>query len=266
MQKMRGGMVGAGGAAALAIHHQVHRVADRKFAARDFHHMDMHGAQLLLGVGDLAFGLGRQHQAAIADLAAGLSIKWRLVGEDLYRFAGGRGTHFLAVLEDGQDLTFRFLGVVAQEFGAAHLVEDCEPLRIAGGFAGAGPAGARLGALLIHGEGKSVLVHRDAARPKQFLRQVQRESIGIVELESDIAGQAIAFLHAGGGFVQKLEAARQRFAEADFLQLQGFGNQGFGALQFRIGRAHLAPPGSAPAGASKGPSCPTDARDACPGA
>ena len=147
--------------------------------------------------------------------------------------------HAGAVLHHADDLAFGFLGVIAQEFGAADFIQHGEPLRLAGGFAGTGPAGAGFGALLFHGEGKAVLIHRDAAGAQRILGEVEGKAVSVVKLEGDIAGQAVACFHAGGGFVQELEAARQGFAEADFLQLQGFLDQAFGALEFGIGGAHF---------------------------
>ena len=85
MQKMGGGMIGAGGAAPFAVDFQVHAVAHGKLAARHFDDMDMQRAQLLLGVDDLAFGFGREHQPGVAHLSAGFRIEGRLVGEDFYR-------------------------------------------------------------------------------------------------------------------------------------------------------------------------------------
>jgi hypothetical protein len=85
MQKMGGGMIGAGGAAPFAVHFEIHTVAYGKLAARHFDDMHMQRAQLFLGVDDLAFGFGREHQPGVAHLSAGFRIERRLVGEDFYR-------------------------------------------------------------------------------------------------------------------------------------------------------------------------------------
>ena len=239
MQQMGGGMVGAGGAATFGIHRQVHRIARRKRAFCDAHGMHMQRAQLLLGVGDLALGLGGFDGALVAGLAAGFAIEGRLVGENFHRLAGAGLHHAAAILEDGQHLAFGGFGVIAQEFGAADFVQHGEPLRLALAFAGAGPAGAGLGLLLLHRGGETVGIHRDAAGAQGFFGQVQREAIGVVELEGDIALELVALHKTGAGFIQQLEAARERFAEADFFQLQGFGDQGFAALELAIGRAHF---------------------------
>ena len=70
---------------------------------------------------------------------------------------------------------------------------------------------------------------------QRVLRQIEREAEGVVKLESDFARQFVAGCSGSGGFVEQFQPARQRFAEARFFQLQCFGDQRFGALQFRIG-------------------------------
>ena len=67
---------------------QLDRIADREFAFGDPHDVDMQRAELLLGVDDLALGLGGEDRADIADLATGLAVEGRLVGDDLDSLAG----------------------------------------------------------------------------------------------------------------------------------------------------------------------------------
>jgi len=73
--------------------------------------------------------------AGVAGLAAGLAIEGRLVSDDLDRLAWLGRHHPAAILEDGQDLAFGFLSVIAQKFRAADFIQHREPLRFAGGFA-----------------------------------------------------------------------------------------------------------------------------------
>ena len=109
---MGGAVIGAGGAAALGVHFQVHRIAGRETAFGDAHDMNMQRAQLFLGVRHLPLGPGRSDMTNIAGLAAGFAIERCLVGENFHRFAGARRHHPAAILEDCQDLAFGFLGVV----------------------------------------------------------------------------------------------------------------------------------------------------------
>ena len=128
MKQMRGGMVGARGAAALTVDAQLHRLAKLEFAARHLHDVDMQSAQLLLGVDDLAFAaMAREDRAPVADLPAGFAIERRLVGEDAHRLARLCAVHTRTVLDDGDDRAFGLFGVVAEEFGGAQFLAQLEP-------------------------------------------------------------------------------------------------------------------------------------------
>ena len=56
MQQMRGGMIGAGGAAAFAIHFQIDRIAHGEFALHHLHDMDMQAPSFFWVSDDFAFG------------------------------------------------------------------------------------------------------------------------------------------------------------------------------------------------------------------
>ncbi len=87
------------------------------------HRADMHEkiAGLLLHVGDAELdALARQH-TGIADLAAGLRVKRRLVQHDRAALAGLQAIGVLAVLHQRGDHAFGALGVVAEEFGGTEL-------------------------------------------------------------------------------------------------------------------------------------------------
>ena len=69
--------------------------------------------------------------------------------------------------------------------------------------------------------------------------QVEREAIGIVQLERGLTIQYAAFRQAGQCTVQNFHAMGDRFEETFFLQAQNIGHAVFGARQFRIGIAHF---------------------------
>ena len=80
MQKMGGGMVGAGGAAPLVIDLEIHGIAERDLAFLDDDDMDVQGAKLLLACCRRALRApGACKTAGVADLAAGFGIERRLV-------------------------------------------------------------------------------------------------------------------------------------------------------------------------------------------
>lgn len=80
----------------------------------------------------------------------------------------------------------------------------------------------------------------NALGAQRVLGEVERETIGVVELEGRLAVELVTFGKIGRSLRQKVEAALQGLAEARFLQLQRFRDQRFGADEFRIGPAHLA--------------------------
>ena len=113
------------------------------------------------------------------------------------------------------------LGVVAEELGGA------EPCRAAGTTAfsvAASPvpdqAARALAFCCCMAASKAVGVDGDAAGAQRVLRQIEREAIGVVKREGDIAAQALAGDEILRGVVQQRQAARQRGAEAGLLELQ----------------------------------------------
>jgi len=78
--------------------------------------------------------------------------------------------------------------------------------------------GTGLGLLLVHGGGKAGLVHRQATLAAHVGRQVQRKTVGVVQLEGHLTGQ---HLHTTvQGCIQDLHADFQRLVEALFLGLE----------------------------------------------
>ena len=128
----------------------------------------------------------------VADLAAGLAIERRLVEHQRPFLAALEALGRLAALDDGADLAFRRLRVVAQEIAGAGLVLDLEPDAFGGGLARALPGLARLLLLLLHGGVEGRHVDADAARLQRVLRQVERKAVGVVQLEGDVAGEHVA--------------------------------------------------------------------------
>ena len=87
---------------------------------------------------------------------------------------------------------------------------------------------------------KPVDVDGQAAGAHGVLGQVERKAVGVVELEGGLARQDAALGQARGRLLEQRHAAAERAAEALLLLAQGLGDAGLGALQLRIGVAHLA--------------------------
>ncbi len=144
-----------------------------------------------------------------------------------------------AVLDDGQGLGGALDGVVAAEGGGAQAVAQGEPDGALDLLAGAlqGPAAAA--ALLAHQAVELVGVHGEALNADRILGEVQGEAVGVIELESHVAGEDAAVGQARGGLVQQGDAAAKGGAEALLLLAQGLDDHRLGAAQLGIGLAHL---------------------------
>jgi len=99
--------------------------------------------------------------------------------------------------------------------------------------------GASFGLLALHGIVEAGEVDADAAVAQRILREVEREAVGVVELEGRLAVKAVALRKIGRRLRQQAQSALQRLAETGFLELQRLGNKRFGAREFRIGPTHL---------------------------
>src|SRR5690606_29088953 len=145
--------------------------------------MDEQPLALLLRVANLDAESVAGDHALIADLAAGFAIKGRLVDHHRDLVAGRCSLDRGAVPDQRGDHALRGPGRVAEELGRAELLAQLEPYGLGGGLARTLPARARLGLLSLHGGLEARRVDADAALAQRILRQIEREAIGIVELE-----------------------------------------------------------------------------------
>ena len=105
---------------------------------------------------------------------------------------------------------------------APTLLAQLEPDRLGLGLARALPGLAGILALGLHRGVEGVGIDRDAARLQRVLRQVEREAIGVIELEGGVARERVALRKAGRAFVEQAKAALQRLAEAVFFEIAAF--------------------------------------------
>src|ERR1700734_2905438 len=110
-------------------------------------------AGLLLGFGDAEADALAGHHAGIADLAARLRIKRRLVHNDRAALAGLEAFDLVTFLYQRAYHALGGLGLVAQEFGGAEFFAQRKPDILGRGIAASRPCRARLFALPIHGVG-----------------------------------------------------------------------------------------------------------------
>ena len=136
-------------------------------------------------------------------------------------------------------MPFRGFGDVAEEFGGPELFSDLEPDFLRRRVAGPGPGLAGFVALAFHSGVEAVRIDAHAPAPERVFRQVEGETVGIVELERRLAVQRAVFLEIRRRFVEEPEPPVQGLLEAGFLQFQGIGDQRLGAGEVGIGAAHL---------------------------
>ena len=232
-------MVGAHLAAALVVHLELDLGAKPRPARHDLAEMDEQPVGLLLRVGDHDLEAVAADRAGVADLAARFAVERRLV--DHHRNLGpfGGRIHGLAVAHHCRDHAFCLFRRVAEELGGAKPVAQFVPDGFRGRLAGAGPAGAGLGLLPLHGVGEAGDVDRNAALAQRILREVERKAVGVVEPEGRLAVEHVARGQVLRRVGEQPEPARQGLAEPRFLELQRLGDQRLAAHQFGIGLAHL---------------------------
>ncbi|MNU71875.1 hypothetical protein D3C71_613170 [compost metagenome] len=239
VQQVGGGVVGAQTRTTVMIDRQLHGFVELQSTLGNGAQMHEQAFALFLGVGNGKGAIVAGDHAGIAHLATGLAIKRCLVDDDLYRLALGGAVHRLAVLDDRLNDAFGGFSIVTEEFGRAELFLQFEPDGFGRLVAGAGPVRASFRLLALHGVGEAGNIDADLTGAQRILRQIERETIGVVKLEGGFAVQHVALVQGRGGVGEKRQAAFQGLAETGFLKLQRFGNQRLGANQFRIGAAHL---------------------------
>ena len=208
---------------------QRQRRADLQRPLLDLDLVDDQVAEPLLRVEHVEPQAGREHQPGVADLAARFAVERRLVEDEPAALAAPERTDLGAVAHDRARHALGGLGLVAEELGRAEPLAQSEPHRLGRRLARAGPGLARLGALALHRRGEAVVVDAHAARAQRVLGQVEREAVGVVELERDLAGELGAGLERARLLLEDRQAAHQRRAEARLLELQRLGDQRLGA-------------------------------------
>ena len=181
--------------------------------------------------------------AGVADLAAGLGIERRLVDDDLRpprRLAAS--VDLRAVLDQRQDrrpppARCRSRGTRSRRCCSrtanqtVSVAASPEPAQLR----------ARLGLLPLHRRVKPAMSTRDAALAQRILRQVEREAVGVVELEGGLAVEHVALRRASRS--PRRAATGRAPASCGSGVSSSFSVSAISASaahQFRIGLAHLA--------------------------
>src|SRR5450756_713170 len=176
---MRRRVIGHGGKARRPEHDCAHPLAGLEALAAEEQRLVVLEAESLLELGP-GSGLLTLDEAGVADLPTALRIEGRLpqLGQEeplaeLLERAYLR-QHLGLLVADELALEARLV----RELGRAHVPA-----------AGTGP---RALALLLHPLGEALLVDRHAALVRQLAGQLEREAVGVVELEGVLARQLLA--------------------------------------------------------------------------
>ena len=219
------------GLTALGVDHGLERVARLDFAFTDVSNVTEDACLELETVAHLQERRAVFEHTGVAHLAAHFGIERGLVENNEHIVAGLSRFDLNAVLVKRKHLGFgRLKRVVAHEFVVVARKEH-----VGGNLELA--CGASLVLLLKHAGFKTFGVDRQTALTAHVSREVHRETVGVVQLKGDVAGQH-AVLAFGHGFIKDLHTVGERLQEAFFFRADHFGD--LRILDFRIDVAHFA--------------------------
>ena len=193
MEQVRRRVVAHRGAAKVRVDVGEDRIAAANRSGRDdfVNREPRNGRVGIFDFGELFAGTGEVEGASIAHLAAGFSVERRLIQHDFGLLAGADRINRLLALDDCRHAACGFERVVSEEFRAALqeqlLVNGCDggrsaPFQLA-------RARSRCCSISMW---KPVGIDRETILARHLLLFLKRQSVGVVELEGDTAGQAAA--------------------------------------------------------------------------
>ena len=228
-------MVALGAGATHGVDFRLHDVADFQRALLERAVMADHIGLHLERVRHRKAHARVGEQARVANLATRFRVERRVIQHDHRLLAR---LHFLdrrAIHVQGDDLR-----VVEDDFFVAverglraRIFEALRHLELAGR--------ARLVALARHGFVESGFVDRHFAFAAHVCREIQRETVGVVQLERQFAVERLAALRVEirQRAFEDRHAVLDGLEEALFFLTQHVGHALFGFLQFRVSPAHL---------------------------
>ena len=169
----------------------------------------------------------------VTDLPAALGIERSGVEHDLPLLAGGQFSDGLVALQERDDVRLAPVVLVAGELGAAF------DLGVAAHVDAELARGARTPALLLHRGLEAGLVDREAALAGDVGREIDREAVGVVELEDGLAGYACCPTSRASALVEQCHALRERLGETLLLLPEDARDVRDLCAQLRVSLAHL---------------------------
>ena len=175
----------------------------------------------LLDVEHFAIRFVAAHRAAVGHLSAAFSVEAGAVEDDLALVFQHRDTH--AVFKQSGNRSG-----IAHRFITREFKRRCEVhqiCRLAGHRLRVFARGPGTFTLLRHLCLKAFLVDRITTLAGDFFRQLQREAVGIVQLEDDLAAQGFRRFSFGQLLIEQLFTVGQRRVERFFLILNQLGDK-----------------------------------------
>src|SRR5690606_18402591 len=201
-------------------------------AALGEHTVMQEGTASLGGVAHVETHAGAFQVTAVTDLTTGLGVERGLIQHHYALFAFGETVDRSAGLEQGNDLAAAAGAFIAEEAGIGVDLDQAVVIHAEG----AGGTGAFT--LRFHLTFEAFFVHRQLALTGDVGSQVDRETVGVVQLEHHVARNDAAF-QFGQVLLENLQALLPGLGELLFFGLQHALDVCLLLFQLREGFAHL---------------------------
>ena len=220
VQQVGNRMVGLNGVTVFLVDAETCKSTFSDAAVQHFADMNPEAVEFLFGVGHLNLKAIADNGSDVADLAAHLAVKRRLVGKQV-KFAGAGFRDFLTVLNQSGNFGVGSERIVAQKFGRTEFVLKFKPDFVGACISGTCPVSAGFGTLFFHGLVKAAGIDADIFGLEGVLRQVKRKSVSIVQFECGSTRKFISFFKILRFIVQQAEAFVQRAQKSGFFGFDG---------------------------------------------
>ena len=188
VQQMGAGVVAGGGGMHGNVHDQLGFLVEQNLAGFDLDMMRRELRPGLDGPNDGHVAGQRGHKAHIAGLSAGFAVKGGHGADHIAGLTGNKPLDSLAVGGNKRiDPALRRQLVIAHKARLHAGFEQFQEQHGRVGLAGALPGLFGPGLLLGHGGPVAVLIGRDATLAGHIVDDIQREAVGVVELEGELA-------------------------------------------------------------------------------
>src|SRR4051812_9077529 len=183
---MRGRMIAADRTAARMVDLERQRGSDPKCPFLKRPEVDDYVACFLLSVRHVEANAVSTDHTRVADLPAGFAVERRLVEYDRASLPLVQPCNFPAVTHERRHYALDALSLVAEKISGAYLFAHSEPYCLGRSVTRALPRFPRPNSLAFHSGVEACGIDHYATRPERVLRQIERESVGVIQCERRI--------------------------------------------------------------------------------